>query len=93
VSPAGTGKLPTSPPTWIVRLARAGLAEAEALAEAEDELGAAELVVVVLTVVVPVLHDASDRLAAHAVRATAAGRYVFMDFLGRRLSEGEDAQR
>ena len=57
-APAGTGKLPTSPATVIVRLARAGLAEAEADAEAdaedgaEDEPGAAGLVVVVVPTVV-----------------------------------------
>jgi len=61
-----------------VRLARAGLAEAEAFAEAEDELGAAGLVVVVLTVEIPAVHAASDRLAAHAVRAAVAERYLFI---------------
>jgi hypothetical protein len=70
----------------IVRIARAGLAEAEAEADAEDdaeaEPGAAGLVVVVVpTVVVPAAHAASDRLAAHAVRAAAAERYLFIVFL------------
>src|SRR6476659_1402689 len=90
---AGIGKLPDSPLTLIVRLARAGpawLTEAEA--EAEDELRAAGLVAAVLAVVVPAVHAVSDRLAAHAVRATVAERYVFMGFLSRRLSEGEDVQ-
>src|ERR1700759_5261899 len=84
-APAGTGKLPTSPATVIVRLASAGLAEAEAEADAdaeggaEDEPGAAGLVVVVVpTVVVPAAHATSDRLAAHAVRAAAAERYLFI---------------
>ena len=83
-APAGTGKLPTSPATVIVRLAKAGLAEAEveddadAEAAAEDEPGAAGLVVVVLAVVVPAAHAASDRLAAHAARAAAAERYLFI---------------
>ena len=92
---AGIGKLPDSPLTLIVRLARAGpawLTEAEAEAEAEDELRAAGLVAAVLAVVVPAVHAVSDRLAAHAVRATVAERYVFMGFLSRRLSEGEDVQ-
>jgi len=70
----------------IVRLARAGFAEAEVEAEveddaeddAEDEPGAAGLVVVVLAVVVPAAHATSDRLAAHAVRAAAAERYLFI---------------
>jgi hypothetical protein len=64
----------------IVRLAWAGLAEAKAETEdgAEDEPGAAALVVVVLAVVVPAVHAASDRLAAHAVRAAAAERYLFV---------------
>src|SRR5580704_10237929 len=77
-APAGTGKLPTSPPTVIVRLARAGLAEAEAEDgdDASDEPGAAGLVVVVLAVVLAAVHAASDRLAAHAVRAAAAERYL-----------------
>src|SRR4051812_12417727 len=51
---AGIGKLPNSPLTLIVRLARAGadwLAEADA--DAEVELRAAGLVVAVLAVVVP----------------------------------------
>src|SRR5437899_1450581 len=81
-APAGTGKLPTSPATLIVRLARAGFAEAEVEDDteddAEDEPGAAGLVVVVLAVVVPAAHAASDRLAAHAVRAAAAERYLFI---------------
>jgi hypothetical protein len=34
--------------------------------------------VVVLAVVVPAVHAASDRLAAHAVRAAAAERYLFV---------------
>ena len=84
-APAGTGKLPTSPATLIVRPARAGLAEAEDGAEdgddAEDEPGAAGLVVIVLAVVFPAVHAASDRLAAHAVRAAAAERYLFIVFL------------
>ena len=50
-------------------------------------------VVRVLAVVVPAAHAVSDRLAAHAVRATAAERYVFMGFLSRCLSGGEDVQR
>jgi len=81
-APAGTGKLPTAPPTRIVRVSK--LAEAEAEAEAEDplRLEAAGLVVVVLTVVVPAVHAASDRLAAQAARVTAAGRYLFMVSLG-----------
>jgi hypothetical protein len=93
---AGIGKLPNSPLTLIVRLARAGaawLAEAEADADAEDELRAAGLVAAVLAVVVPAVHAVSDRLAAHAVRATAAERYVFMGFLSRRLSEGRTCRR
>src|SRR6266496_3968118 len=88
---AGIGKLPNSPLTLIVRLAMAGaawLTEAEAEDEAEDELRAAGLVAAVLAVVIPAVHAVSDRLAAHAVRATAAGRYVFMGFLTRRLGEG-----
>ena len=74
-APAGTGKLPTSPLTWIMRLARA---EAEAEDEAEDEaaaalrLVAAGLVAAVLVVVLPAAHAASDRLAAQVVRAAAA---------------------
>ena len=79
----------------IVRLAIAGaawLTEAEADADAEDELRAAGLVVAVPAVVIPAAHAVSDRLAAHAVRVTAAERYVFMGFLSRRLSEGEDVQ-
>ncbi|HEY1002974.1 MAG TPA: hypothetical protein VGD83_25350 [Streptosporangiaceae bacterium] len=72
---AGIGKLPNSPLTVIVRLARAGAAWlTEAEAEAEDELRAAGLVAAVLAVVVPAVHAVSDRLAAHAVRATAAER-------------------
>jgi hypothetical protein len=78
----------------IVRLSRAGAAwlagaeaEDEDEAEAEDELRAAGLVVAVLTVVIPAAHAESDRMAAHAVRATAAERYVFMSFLSRRLYE------
>jgi hypothetical protein len=55
-----------------VRLARAGLADAEADADADDEVGAAGLVVAVLAVVIPAVHAASDRLAAHAVRAATA---------------------
>jgi hypothetical protein len=43
--------------------------------------------VAVLAVVIPALHVASDKMAAHAVRATAAERYVFMGLLSRRLSE------
>src|SRR5712691_8905488 len=87
-APAGTGKLPTWPLTWIMRPAAARLAEAEAEAEAEDplRLGAAGLVVAVLAVVIPAVHAASDRLAAQAARATAAGRYLFMGFLRRCLS-------
>jgi hypothetical protein len=72
----------------IVWLARPGLAEAEAEAEAdaeddaEDEPGAPGLVAVVVpAVVVPAAHAASDRLAAHAVRAAAAERYLFIVFL------------
>jgi hypothetical protein len=89
---AGIGKLPNSPLTLIVRLARAGAAwlaeaEAEADADADDEPRAAGLVAAVLAVVIPAAHAVSDR-AAHAVRTTAAERYVFMGFLGRRLSEG-----
>ena len=83
-APAGTGKLPTSPATVIVRLAgraRRGRGRGDAEADAEDEPGAAGLVVVVLAVVVPVAHAASDRLAAHAVRAAAAERYLFIVFL------------
>jgi hypothetical protein len=34
--------------------------------------------VVVLAVVVPAVHAASDRLAAHAVRAAAAEQYLFV---------------
>ena len=81
-APAGTGKLPTGPLTWIVRVATARLAEAEAEAEAEDplRLGAAGLVVAVLGVVIPAVHAASDRPAAQAARATAAGRYLLMGF-------------
>jgi hypothetical protein len=66
----------------IVWLARAGLAEAEVEAEveveddAEGEPGAAGLVVAVLAVVVPAVHAAIDRMAAHAVRAAAAERYL-----------------
>jgi anti-sigma factor RsiW len=90
---AGIGKLPNSPLTLIVRLARAGPAWlTEAKAEAEAEVRAAGLVAAVLAVVVPAVHAVSDRPAAHAVRATAAERYVFMGFLSRRLSEGEDVQ-
>ena len=56
-----------------MRLARAGLADADADADADDdELAAAGLVVVVLAVVIPEVHAASDRLAAHAVRAATA---------------------
>src|SRR6478736_4358394 len=73
-------------PAWLTE------AEAEAEAEAEDELRAAGLVAAVLAVVVPAVHAVSDRLAAHAARATTAERYVFMGFLSRRLSEGEDVQ-
>src|SRR6476620_3407369 len=86
---AGIGKLPDSPLTLIVRPARAGPVW---LTEAEDELRAAGLVAAVLAVVVPAAHAVSDRLAAHAARATTAERYVFMGFLSRRLSEGEDVQ-
>jgi hypothetical protein len=89
---AGIGKLPNSPLTLIVRLALAwgawlteAKAEAEAEDDAEDELRAAGLVA---AVVVPAEHAVSDTLAAHAVRATAAERYVFMGFLSRRLSGG-----
>ena len=73
-APAGSGKLPVSPLSLIVRLARAGLAEAdaEADADADDELAAVGLVVVVLAVVIPEVHAASDMLAAHAVRAATA---------------------
>jgi hypothetical protein len=70
---AGIGKLPNSPLTLIVRLARAGAAWLTE-AKAEDELRAAGLVAAVLAVVVPAVHAVSDRLAAHAVRATAAER-------------------
>jgi hypothetical protein len=72
----------------IVRLARAGaawLTEAKAKAEAgaEDELRAAGLVAAVLAVVVPAVHAVSDRLAAHAVRATAAsGTYSWASLAG-----------
>ena len=78
-APAGSGKLPASPLSLIVRLARAGLADAEA--DADAEFAAAGLVVVVLAVVIPEVHAASDRLAAHAVRAAAAERYLFIVFL------------
>jgi hypothetical protein len=77
--------VPTSPATVIVWLARAGLAEAEVEAEVEDdadgEPGAAGLVVAVLAVVVPAVHAAIDRMAAHAVRAAAAERYLCIFFL------------
>jgi hypothetical protein len=75
-APAGTGKLPTSPRTWIMRLATARLADADA--DAEVRLGAAGLVVAVLVVVVPAAHAASDRLAAQAARAAADERYLFI---------------
>src|SRR6266704_6350804 len=90
-APAGTGKLPTSPLTWIMRPAAARLAEAEA--EDPLRLGAAGLVVAVLAVVIPAVHAASDRLAAQAARATAAGRYLFMGFLRRCLSHSRRRAR
>ena len=67
-----------------MRLVEAGLAEAEAedgAEDAADEPGAAGLVAVVLAVVVPAVHATSDRLAAQAVRAAAAERYLFIVFL------------
>jgi hypothetical protein len=58
---------------------------AEDATAAAVRVGAAGLVVAVL-VVIPAVHAASDRLAAQAVRATAAERYVVIVFLCGRLS-------
>src|SRR5262245_24075788 len=92
-APAGTGKVPTSPPTSSMRPAAA---EDEAEAEAEGEaaavlrLVAAGLVAAALDVEIPAEHAASDRPAAQAARAIPAGRaaerYVVMGFLNRHLS-------
>ena len=54
------------------------MAKPEAEDGAEDEPGAAALAVVVQAVVAPAVHAASDRLAAHAVRAAAAKRYLLI---------------
>src|SRR5581483_11286866 len=77
-APVGSGKLPTPPSTWIVRLAAVRAADGEVAAAAVAlRLEPAGPAVAVLAVVIPAEHAASDRHAAQAARAAATFRYVF----------------
>jgi hypothetical protein len=85
---AGTGKLPIFPLIWSVRPAIAGPVVGTAddtigtgLLLDEAELAAGELAVDELADGVPAEHAATDKLAAQAVRASAAERYFFIGFL------------
>jgi hypothetical protein len=85
---AGTGKLPIFPLIWSVRPAIAGPVVGTAddtigtgLLLDEAELAAGELEVAELADGVPAEHAATDKLAAQAVRASAAERYFFIGFL------------